>query len=162
MTIKKLNIETRKAELKDSEQIRFLFRDTVININSADYNENEISVWAEFHRNKAGWERAIAGQYFLVAVINELITGFSSMTEKGYLDFMYVHKDYQRQGIAKKLLSGTEMHAVNLKLEKIFSHVSKTAIPFFEKCGYRKTGEIINKVKNIEFINSVMVKEIQL
>ncbi|MBL8006875.1 MAG: GNAT family N-acetyltransferase [Ignavibacteria bacterium] len=155
----KVNIEIRRAELKDTDQIRFLFRDTVVSINSADYKEEEIKVWSEFHKNKEGWERVITEQYFLVAVKNGLISGFSSITEKGYLDFMYVHKDYQRLGIAEKLLNETEVYARKLYLNKIYSYVSKTAVPFFEKKGFIKTGEVINKVKNIEFINSVMTKE---
>lgn len=72
---------------------------------------------------------------------------------------MYVHKDYQRLGIAEKLLNETEVYARKLYLNKIYSYVSKTAVPFFEKKGFIKTGEVINKVKNIEFINSVMTKE---
>lgn len=155
----KVNTGIRKAKHKDINEIRFLFRDTVIYINSADYNEEEIKVWSEFYKNRNRWKSLIDEQYFLVSELCGKITGFSSITGNGYLDFMYVHKDYQGQGIAGKLLIETEKYAENLHLNKIFCHASKTAVPFFEKNGFIKTGEVINRVKNVEFINAVMTKE---
>ena len=155
-----MEINIRQASKKDVDEIRFLFRDTVTFINSADYKQDEISVWADSYKNVESLTKKILNQYFLVATMSDKIVGFSSLTDNGYLDFMYVHKDFQRQGIAKRLLVEIEMQAEKLLLKKIFSHVSKTARPFFEKNGYIKTGDQINKVQNIEFVNSVMIKTI--
>ena len=154
-----MKIKIRQANIKDLDQIRFLFRDTVTFINSADYSQQEIEVWADCYKNTVSWTKNILNQYFLVATINDTIVGFSSLADNGYLDFMYIHKDFQRRGVAKRLLTEIEKHADKLSLNRIFSHVSKTAQSFFEKFGYTKTGEQINKVNGVEFVNSIMEKK---
>lgn len=153
-----IKINIRRAEEKDIDELRYLYRDTVIYINSADYTPEEIEVWSDTFKYTAGLKRKISEQYFIVAEVDKIITGFSSIANDGYLDFMYVHKDYQRKGVAITLLTEIESHATRSGIKKIYSHVSKTARPFFEKYGYIKKGDNINKVNNIEFVNSVMVK----
>lgn len=148
----------RRAKSSDNEPIRNLFRDTVLSINSKDYNREEIEVWADHSKNIESWLKKINEQYFIVADLNNIIVGFSSITDKGYLDFMYVHADYQRQGIAQKLLTEIERRADQLFLKEIYSHVSTTAQGFFERNGYTITGTHINKVGEIKFVNAVMVK----
>jgi len=153
-----MQIMIRQATTNDVDQICLLFRDTVTFINSADYTQDQIKVWANCYKNADSWIKNISEQYFLVATADGSIAGFSSITDSGYLDFMYVHKDFQRQGIARKLLTEIEKRADKLLLKKIFSHVSRTAQAFFEKHGYIKTGEQINRVNGIEFVNFVMEK----
>ncbi|MEP7322699.1 MAG: GNAT family N-acetyltransferase [Saprospiraceae bacterium] len=153
-----LQIKTRRADLNDLDQIRFLFRDTITVINSADYNQEETRVWSEGYKNPDHWTKKISEQYFLVATSNDKIIGFSSIDGIGYLDFLYVHKDFQRKGVATRLLTEIEKQAEKSSLNKIFSHVSKTARTFFEKNNFHKTGEEIKKVGNIEFVVSVMEK----
>lgn len=153
-----IKINIRRAVEKDIDEIRILYRDTVIYINSADYTPEEIKAWSDTFKNTTGLKRKISEQYFIVAEVDKIITGFSSLANDGYLDFMYVHKDHQRKGVAITLLTEIETYANRSDIKKIYSHVSKTARPFFEKYGYVKRGENINKVNNIEFVNSVMVK----
>ncbi|MBS1518343.1 MAG: GNAT family N-acetyltransferase [Bacteroidetes bacterium] len=153
-----MQIIIRQAGTGDADQIRFLFRDTVAYINSADYNQDEINVWSEGYKNTEGWKRKIKEQYFIVAESKDMIVGFSSIAGDGYLDFMYVHKDFQRNGIAKCLLAEIESHAKSSGMKLIFSNVSRTAEKFFGKNGFVKTGENINVVKGIKFVNSVMSK----
>lgn len=153
-----MEINIRQADIKDLDQIRFLFRDTVKFVNSKDYTQQEIKVWEECYKNTDIWTKNILNQHFLVATINNTIVGFSSITDSGYLDFMYVHKDFQRRGVARKLLTEIEKRADKLLVKRIFSHVSKTAHSFFEKHCYTKAGEQVNRVNGIEFVNSIMEK----
>ncbi len=44
-------------------------------------------------------------QFFIIAILDKKIVEFSSLDEDGYLDFMFVLKDFQGQGIADKLLA---------------------------------------------------------
>jgi putative acetyltransferase len=154
----RIEVHIRKAQPEDVDAIRFLFRDTVTFINAKDYTQEEIRVWANNYKNTDRWIKHILHQYFIVAMLNDQIIGFCSMENDGYLDFMYIHKDFQKSGVAKKLLTNIEDHARKSSVKKIYSHVSKTARPFFEKQGYTKTGEQINRVSTIEFVNSIMTK----
>lgn len=155
-----MQVTVRRATIEDLDQIRFLFRDTIIFVNAADYQPEEITVWSDCYQNTNSWMQNILSQYFLVAIINNKVLGFSSIDDAGYLDFMYIHRDFQRQGIANLLLTEIEQYATQLGLKEIFSHVSKTAQPFFLKSGYLKTGVQINRLKEIEFVNAVMTKKI--
>ncbi|MEO8665700.1 MAG: GNAT family N-acetyltransferase [Ignavibacteria bacterium] len=155
----KEKISIRTAAEKDLPAIRNLYSQTVREINSKDYTKQEIEVWASCSDEPGSFSKAIEVQYFIVAEIENEIVGFSSIEKNGYLDFMYVHKDHQRKGIAKKLLEEIERKASDQKNFEVFSYVSRTAKPFFEKSGYKHTGNKTDHFKGVLFINSIMVKK---
>lgn len=151
-------IEIRRATPKDADAVRFLFRDTVSTINAKDYSPEEIAVWMDHYKNTTGWVNKINDQYFYVAEVEKVLVGFSSINSTGYLDFLYIHKDFQGKGVARALLNEIIKLAAELKLTAITTHSSKTARPLFEKHGFVKTGEKITKVQDVVFENQVMVK----
>ena len=153
-----MNVEIRRAKKTDADNVRYLFRDTVLAINSKEYSKAEIDAWMDHYKNTQSWVYKIEDQHFYVAVADKNVVGFASITNAGYLDFLYIHKDFQRAGIARKLLQEIEKTAAGLKLTSITVHSSKTAKAFFENRGFVKTGEHTNKVQDISFINLVMVK----
>lgn len=158
-------IRLRVASKNDVPAIMALYRDTVRNINSKDYSPEQIAVWSDTTGMEATWGRCVSEQYFVVAVSEEgKITGFSSVAKNGYLDFMYVHKDFQRKGIASALLQEIERKAAQQKNGEIFSHVSKTAKGFFLKKGYTHKRDLRDKAKGSEivFINALMIKKLSL
>ena len=55
------------------------------------------------------------------------------MDDNGYLDRLYVHKDYQGKGIATLILNELEKHAILQGLSLIKTHASITAKPFLKK-----------------------------
>ncbi len=146
----------RIAVEDDLEEIAILFFDTVTTINANDYNEEEIKLWST--RDIVFWKRRFSEQYFIVAEEQDnnqkKITGFASLTDRGYIDFMYVHKDYQRRGVALKLLSSLETCAVDNGLREIQSHVSITAKPFFLKHGFTvmKKNKLTNSIANFPML----------
>jgi len=154
-----MQITIRLANKNDVDAIRFLYRDTIIAVNSKDYSEAQIKIWSGTFVNVDSLLKKISDQYFLVAEANGQIIGFSSLQHDGLLYFMYVHKDFQGIGVAGKLLEGIIEKAKKIKLKEIVSHVSITAKPFFEKKGFEKDGEIINKIHEVEFVNSIMIKK---
>lgn len=116
------DIKIRRALPEDLKGARLLYIDTVTNINSKDYDENQIRAWIkpwfESDTTTRDWitfADKIIEQYFIVAVIDETIAGFASLEDNGYLDFMYVHKDFQRHGAAKKLLNELKRKIMRMK-----------------------------------------------
>lgn len=155
------SFKIRTAEETDIPQIAKLYYETVRHINSKDYSEKHIEVWSNAAFAVEGWKKKISEQYFLVAETDREIIGFSSIAIDGYLDFMYVHKEHQREGIATKLINEIEKKAAEQNNEEIYSHVSKTAKPFFEKAGYKYSGDHIDPAKEVVFINNIMKKKIK-
>lgn len=127
-----MQIFIRDYQDADCATISELFYETVHSVNTKDYNEVQLSVWAKNLHQLQARSKELLEQNTLVAEINEEIVGFGSITNSGYLDLLFVHKDYQGCGIATALCN---------ELEKGFSiivtYASITAKPFFEKRGYK-------------------------
>ncbi len=153
-------IKLRAAVFDDIPAIVEMYRQTVHAVNTADYTPAQIKVWADGAVNYPRWEKAINEQYFVVAEIESKLAGFSSIAKDGYLDFMYVSKDYQRCGVASTLLKEIERKSEEQKNPEIYSHVSKTAKGFFLKMGYEHKEDLRDMYKGTIFINALMVKNI--
>ena len=88
-----------------------------------------------------------------VAIEDNTIVGFGDIDNTGYLDRLFVHKDYQRQGIASELCNKLENGFV-----KIITHASITAKPFFLHRGYKLVKEQQVMRNGIFLTNYVMEK----
>jgi putative acetyltransferase len=73
---------------------------------------------------------------------------------------MFVHKDYQGQGIANQLLSELERKAIEQNNREIYSEVSITAKTFFEERGFFVKRKQLKKSRERELENYYMTKEI--
>jgi putative acetyltransferase len=74
----------------------------------------------------------------------------------GYLDLLYVHKDFQNMGVAKRLLQKIIDTAIAIGITRLETHASITAKPFFEK-HYFKTVQLQTvRIKDIELTNFKM------
>jgi putative acetyltransferase len=124
-------IQIRCAEEYDLNEIAVLFYETITTIATKDYGEEHIKLWST--RDMVFWKRRFHEQHFILAEIENRIAGFASLTVTGYIDFLYVHKDHQRKGIAGKLLMALEDYARSENMNEIFSDISITAKEFFLK-----------------------------
>jgi putative acetyltransferase len=151
-------MKIRKANTGDIQEICELFFETIKNINCRDYNEKQIAVWTSGYNDFNKWSGKIANQNFYVAENEGLITGFASVTDEGYIDYMYVHKDFQNSGIASSLLKVIEQTASDLKLKKLWAEVSLTARPFFKSKEFEITKVFFKKTGDVEFEDCIMTK----
>lgn len=151
-------MNVRKAKPADLDEILKLFADTISEVNKQDYSPSQIKAWSSGADDKGRWLRKIDEQYFLVTEEESSITGFASITEKGYLDTMFVHKNHQRKGIARTLITALIDYARENDFDDIITDASITARAFFEKYGF----EILKKQKvnrkGIEIANYKMKK----
>lgn len=149
----------RRASVADIDEIGKLYRDTITTVNAKDYSKEQINAWASTYNNTDGWIRRIEEQHFYVAAIEDTIIGFASLDNNGYLDLLYVHKDYQGRGIATKLTDKLEKVAREMELPEVTVQSSITSKPFFEVRGYKPTGEKHKTVNGIAFNNTIMAKK---
>lgn len=138
------------------EEIAQLFYNTIHTINAKDYTKEQLDVWATSEVDLEKWNQSLLDNYCIVVTQNEIITGFGDIDKTGYLDRLYVHKDYQRQGIATVICNKLEQ----VGYEKITTHASITARPFFEKRGYRIIIEQEVVRRGVVLVNFVMEKEL--
>lgn len=117
-------------------------------------------MWVSGIENTERWNNNLSDQYLLVAEFKNEIIGFISLKDGFYIDFLYVHKDYQSKGIAKKLYMEIEEKAISEKQLSLMAYVSITAKPFFEKIGFKIIKKQHVKLKGIELTNYKMEKSI--
>ena len=155
-------MEIRAYRQEDIKEIAELFYNTVHTVNAADYTEKQLDAWADGNIDLSAWNRSFQEHMTLVAVMpsdkangTQQIVGFADMDSTGYLDRLYVHRDFQRHGIASELCDRLEQ-AVDA--EEFTTHASITAKPFFEKRGYQVVQEQQVERKGVLLTNYVMKK----
>ena len=156
----KANFIIRAALQSDAVELKNLFQNTVLAINRRDYLQAEVEDWASCGDDLSNIEDMIKTHYFIVTVNQQSeIVGFSSITPQGYLHSMFVHKNFQGEGIATMLLNEIEQYAITNGIIRITSEVSLTARPFFEKKGYIVEEEQKRKANQLSLTNFWMAKQ---
>ena len=157
----KADFMIRVALQSDTVELKQLFQNTVLAINRRDYSQAEVEDWASCGDNLANIKDMIKTHYFIVAVNQQSeIVGFSSITPQGYLHSMFVHKNFQGEGIATMLLNEIEQYVITNGIIRITSEVSLTARPFFEKRGYIVEEEQKRKANQLSLTNFWMAKQV--
>ena len=122
----------REYQNSDSEKLFKLFCDTIYFINSKDYTKSSLRYGQKKIETFLSGKKSLSENYTLVAEEKNIIIGFGNINETGYLDMLYVHKDFQRKILPHKF-------AMSLKkfflFQKSRSMPLITAKPFFEKKG---------------------------
>lgn len=132
----------RRYQRSDCKDLVELFYNTVHSINAKDYTEEQLNVWATGSVDLEKWNQSLLSHFSVVAVEDGIIVGFGDIDTTGYLDRLYVHKDYQYQGIATAICDKLEYI---FDVGKVTTYASITAKPFFEKRGYK-----VIKKQNVE------------
>lgn len=87
----------RNYQKNDLKNIIFLFKETVHSINSKDYTQEQVKIWApEKYWWKAYWVCVKVSLYIGAAIDKEKIVGFVDLDEN-YVDRLYIAKDYHKK-----------------------------------------------------------------
>ncbi|WP_426486473.1 GNAT family N-acetyltransferase [Flavobacterium sp. 2] len=151
----------KKATISDLAEMKELFVQTIRSVCKNDYNPAQIEAWTSGAKITQRWSDVVEKQFVLLAIIQDKIAGFGTLKDNNYIDFFFIHKDFQRQGIANKIFTELELEAKKHNSKIITSDVSITAKPFFEKKGFVVKIEQKNRIKGVEIINYKMEKEIK-
>lgn len=156
-------MEIRRFHMSDTSELVSLFYDTVHSVNKKDYSQEQLDAWApkeEAMLRLDAWKHSLSSHITYVALINEKIVGFSDMTSSGHLDRLFVHKDFQRMGVASALVNILESEAIGLGLVEIDTEASITAKPFFEQRGYQMIESQTVERKGVKLVNYQMLKRL--
>lgn len=154
------NIKLRPYSPADITAVTGLFYNTVHTVNRRDYTDIQLDAWADGNTDLDKWNSSFQSNITVIAEIaeaNSIIVGFGDITHDGYLDRLYVHKDYQHIGIATAICDYLESRTDS---DKIITHASITARPFFEKRGYVAVKEQQVIRHNVALTNFIMEKQI--
>jgi putative acetyltransferase len=121
---------------EDLRPVVTLFTETVHRISSRDYTPEQIAVWAPRDHDWLRWQNRFDSLRTLIAEHDGKLLGFTAFTEQGYVDFLFVHHEHQRQGVARALLAEVETQLWARGVRRATVHASLTARAFFEAMGY--------------------------
>ena len=125
--MKTQSIKIRSFKPEDTAEIVALFRDAVHSIAVRHYTIEQVAVWAPENIDLVRWQKSLEKNITYVAQIDSVIVGFIDMSHEGYLDRLYIHKEYQGGRVAYALFKKIEQVARELGLTKITTHCSITA-----------------------------------
>ena len=149
-------MQLRKYQPSDCAQMAELFYQTVQSVNAKDYTQEQLDAWASGEVDLPAWDASFRTHRMIVATENGEVVGFGDMDGSGYLDRLYVHKDYQGQGIASAICDELERFAAG---KTFTTHASITAKLFFQHRGYHvvRKQEVIRH--GVALTNFVMEKQ---
>lgn len=120
----------------DLEAVVTLFRRSVREVSCRDYSPDQIAAWAPEAADLHAWAERLADGGVFVCTRNGEIAGFARIDGTGCLDLLYVHPGFQRQGVARELMTRVLAWAASRGLRRVRSEVSVTARAFFERMGF--------------------------
>jgi putative acetyltransferase len=120
----------------DLPRLAAIFRASIEELTSEDYNEAQQAAWAALADEDAFGER-LAGDLTLVALLHGEIAGFGSLRGQDRIGMLYVDPQAAAQGIATMLCDALEKLAGARGVTKLSVDASDTARGFFEKRGYQ-------------------------
>lgn len=148
-------MELRRYQTEDCSVLAALFYDTVHTVCRRNYTAAQCAAWATGQVDLTAWDQSFRDHVTLVAQMDGQIVGFGDIDATGYLDRLFVHRDFQRRGIAKALCDALE---AAVPARPVVTHASLTARPFFEARGYRvvRRQEVLRA--GVRLVNFVMEK----
>ncbi|MFT5511667.1 MAG: putative acetyltransferase [Bacteroidia bacterium] len=152
------NHQIMEAQKSDIPSLIEVFETGISQAAKADYSPLEIQSWLETAQIATRWSRLIEEQYVLIVLEGNKVVGFGSLKGEDYVDFIYVHGQHLRKGIAQRVLDALISKAVFQNVDFLCSDVSLTAKPFFEKNGFKVIHKNENQRGNEVLINFRMRK----
>lgn len=148
----------RSYQSSDIKEMAELFYNTVHTVNAENYTGEQLDAWADGNPDLVKWDQSFQAHQTLIAEEDDRIVGFADIDRTGYLDRLYVHREYQGQGIATLLCDLLEELTEG---NVITVHASITAKPFFERRGYRTVKRQQVERRGILLTNYIMEKDKQ-
>jgi putative acetyltransferase len=148
----------RHATLEDLPAMKELYAGTIRSVCKADYTEEQTAMWASSVNKEERWLGVVVNQFVLLAEIDHELVGFGTLRDHNYIDFFYVHKDFQGMGIARELLNRLLDEAMSHGVKLVSSDISITAKPFFRKNGFKVVAEQKNVRQDVILINYKMIR----
>lgn len=150
----------RKFQLADLEAILKLYHDVVHTIGAKYYNSEQVHAWAPSNADKEKWLKSLTANITLVAEDQGKLIGFGDMSHTGYIDRLYVHKNYQGKGVALALFKKLEEEARKLGIVELTTEASVMAKSIAERQGFEVVQKQNKVLRGQEFITYLMRKKL--
>ncbi|WP_351010666.1 GNAT family N-acetyltransferase [Shewanella sp. S1-58-MNA-CIBAN-0166] len=121
-------------------QISELYHTAVQGIIHPRYPTLKLNAWSSAPRSAKFWQLRYKRNKAWLALDNQKVIGFISLETHfkhlGYIDCLYVHPDYQQQGIARALYKHLQHWALQQPYPYLSVDASYLSKPLFEAMGF--------------------------
>ena len=148
----------RPATLFDFPDLIDLFEESIMWIPDHVYSVSEKETWVRKGNDPESWKESIEQDIFLIAMNEDQMVGFISLTQKGYLDKLFVHPSFWGKRVASALLAKLDEHITEWELDHIRTDASLVARPFFERKGFTEQYREVVKIERESLTRFRMVK----
>lgn len=148
----------RKFQNGDESALREIFFNTIRNVNINDYSEAQVQAWAPDDYDQSEWCKRISSINPFIAILDSKIVGYADIQDDGYIDHFFCHWDHQGKGIGKALMQKLTAAGQKKRINRLYSHASITAKPFFEHFGFKEVKKQQVKIRGQVLTNYVMEK----
>jgi putative acetyltransferase len=120
----------------DAERCIEIFRASVEELASEDYDPDQCEAWAARADDAAAFAARLFDSLTLIASLDGASVGFASLKGAKVLDMLYVDPAFARRGVGAALLDALVRIAQARGVERIDVDASDTAKPLFERQGF--------------------------
>lgn len=152
----RVTITIRPFAAADAVTTLEVFQHAIRTTAAADYSSEQIAAWAPTNPDHGTWLNRRTQLNTVVAVIDDLIMGFTDVSATGFIDMMFVDPAAGRRGIATALLLWAATEAERLGSRSLTTHASITARPFFEAQGFVVDHERHPILRGVAMLNYAM------
>lgn len=153
-------VNIRPYVTDDSTSLIALFRDSVRSTCPRDYTEIQVTAWAPENIDAEQFGSRSEAKTTWVAEAQGRIVGFCDLELDGHIDMLCVHSEYQKCGVAGRMLDHIELVARQQSLTRLYTEASITAHPVFEARGFHCITSQSVTVRGISMINFRMEKHL--
>lgn len=157
----KHEISIRDYQPGDVQALANIFYNTIHRVNIQHYTKDQVDVWAPLSSLETeGWAKKFPRTKPIIAIVGDEIVGFAEFEPDGHIDSFYCHHEWINKGVGSTLMEEILQKAKNNHIHRIFSEVSITAKPFFEKHGFNIVIQQTIVRKGVELTNFKMERTI--
>ena len=155
------SLSIRKYRADDAQALTEIFYNAVESLSGDGYSPEEVRAWAPLPIDYDDWKKRLAHHRPWVAVLHSTPIGFISLLPNGEVGLAYIHRAFQRRGVASKLYEAVENEAHSNGIKHLHVEASHAAKPLFERLGYDVTD--CNRVerRGMELTNWKMKKALR-
>lgn len=153
-------MHVRDFTFGDEAALQAVFYSAIHTMAASDYTPAQLDAWAPGRPDMEQWTARMRVIRPFVVEDDGRIVGYADLQVSGYLDHFYVSGTRARRGVGRALMDRIHARAGELKLGRLFSDVSRTAQPFFERFGFRVLEHKTIIVGGISLPNARMTKDL--
>lgn len=120
----------------DAKRCIEIFRASIEELASEDYDADQREAWAASADDAAAFANKLSKSLTLIASLDGADAGFASLEGADVLDMVFVDPAYARRGVGAALIDAIVRIAQARGAESLASEVSDAARPLFERQGF--------------------------